>query len=264
MRIYVLTISEKTITDFFSFIPNRRVSFEVFQGFDGRSTEEIEFERYFNVQKFYKRWNYKPGRGEMACAISHHSIYRKIVASKDSFALILEDDFQLNDELGFQEFINNFDNEINYKNFDILVVGYSRFTHKNLKIFNMTNPYVGKAIRYLDWFLRSRRSQTCCGTVGYIISRDYAKRYLESNQTPWFVADQWDEHEALGAKILHLDPPIIWETLGNPDGLITKDREKLKIKVTEPIFEYEFLDYLKYPYRLFKKYFFQITYHFEK
>ncbi|MBR3085715.1 MAG: glycosyltransferase family 25 protein [Kiritimatiellae bacterium] len=65
------------------------------EGGDGRAMPEAEREKAVSRFRWWCARGYRARDGEIGCALSHQSVYRRMVAEKIPFACILEDDIEL-------------------------------------------------------------------------------------------------------------------------------------------------------------------------
>jgi len=244
--VYILTI-ESDYKIPLEFIKNSNgINVSIYKGFDAKKLNDINILEYFDSMRFQKKWNYSIEKTACACMISHNNIYKTILVSEHDYAIILEDDFLCSRGIDASLF------ESIETPWDILILGYSRFTKKNLSIYNLTNPLINKEVLNLKYTVSKRVNDTTCGTIGYVIKKSYVEKLLRINNIPWFVADQWDEHAKIGADIMYLDPPLVWEKTSNNISAISSERKTSGTNEVKPIFKYTLTDYLKYPFRYIK------------
>ncbi|WP_422667707.1 glycosyltransferase family 25 protein [Candidatus Methylopumilus planktonicus] len=117
-----------------------------------------------NLGEVKEEYNVMIGPGELCCSLSHRFIWQKIVNSKESYALILEDDIVISKHLK-----------------DVLSkITLSKFAFKLLRIETRNESVRFGDVRYsLDERFKIRRTyNNAVGTAGYIISRDFCKTLL--------------------------------------------------------------------------------------
>ena len=68
------------------------LSAEFVEAVDARGMTEREKNVFFDTELFCKRYVKEVRPGEIGCTLSHQKCYRKLVESRDKYALILEDD----------------------------------------------------------------------------------------------------------------------------------------------------------------------------
>ena len=74
---------------------------EVVEAVDGKKLIEEENDFLFDRKRFIREYAREPATGEIGCTLSHRECYRRLLASDNEYALILEDDvrFMFPDDL---------------------------------------------------------------------------------------------------------------------------------------------------------------------
>ncbi|MEW5290179.1 glycosyltransferase family 25 protein [Erwinia papayae] len=134
-------------------------------------------------------------KGEIGCALSHLHIYSSILASNLDYALILEDDAVLNEEL-----IPN------------LTTISTIISNKKAEIFLLSqadavNRYIRKKTSPGKFYYRLSYGS---GGHAYIINNIAARKIIECNLPVKFEADRWtDFRESIGLKVWCCEKSII-------------------------------------------------------
>ena len=68
------------------------LSAEFVEAVDARGMTDKDKNDFFNTELFCKRYVKEVRPGEIGCTLSHQKCYRKLVESREKYALILEDD----------------------------------------------------------------------------------------------------------------------------------------------------------------------------
>lgn len=151
----------------------------------GKSLSNEVFIGLNNKGKILRR-GYKPTPGEVGCTLSHIKAIKAIQENDQSWSCILEDDAILDER--FKNFINNFDgNKLSDDNLYILGGQNGLITEKFISksIFSkikISNQFFYKVVRS-----EKSVSRTCC----YLVSRNFAKKYVEYSNKNFFLADDW-------------------------------------------------------------------------
>lgn len=129
--------------------------------------------------------------GELGCALSHLSCYEAFLASEAGWALILEDDAELPDDL--IALLDELTEQANHWELDAFNLGPVRKF-----VFGRSRPVLGyhivDPIRILN-------------THAYLINRSAAKAMLTHNTPVGFMADDWATYRQLsGLRLAALDP----------------------------------------------------------
>jgi len=74
------------------------IPFSIVEAVNGMSLSQEELETLYDRKKALRLFNRELSKGEIGCALSHMSIYKKIVTENIPYALILEDDAKILDD----------------------------------------------------------------------------------------------------------------------------------------------------------------------
>lgn len=101
MKIYVINLKESTerrvrITRQLSELG---LPFEIVDGVRGADLSEAERRAQYSDVRFRRKYGRTATNGEIGCSLSHVAVYRKVIAAKLPFALVLEDDAWLTPDL---------------------------------------------------------------------------------------------------------------------------------------------------------------------
>jgi glycosyl transferase family 25 len=161
-------------------------------------------------------------RTEIACALSHIQIAKKIIEQNLDYAIILEDDAELT--LDFKMFLKDFALEKNM--FDFLILGsFSSNQFFNDKVKTSVSPYVlveKESITYLDKielnignvfahrsYYPSQQLDYVHGTHAYMISYAGAKKLIELNFPVVVEADNIWNYYSDKCNILFTNPILV-------------------------------------------------------
>ena len=176
------------------------MNYEIIEAVDGQELPEDLSEVY--DEQTSKHVHRVLKKTEVACALSHINIARKIVEQNLDYAIILEDDAE--PTVDFKNFIRDFDLEPN--KFDFLILGsFSSNQFFNGKLKTKESPYKlieKQSITYLDKIefnignvsihkthYPSQKLDYVHGTHGYMLSNAGAKKLLEINYPVIVEAD---------------------------------------------------------------------------
>lgn len=137
------------------------------------------FHRFWHNPISCCSYNTYYSNNEYGCAISHISIYQKIVNEKIPYALIVEDDALLKSE--FSNIVKNLDEIIKSKDLDLLYLYCDDRLHsfsKPEKIgVNLNNVFIKRiGVPGWDWFFNRRK--IVYTTAAYVITYEGAKKIL--------------------------------------------------------------------------------------
>jgi glycosyl transferase family 25 len=175
-------------------------NYEIIKAVDGQTLHE-DLSKIYNKEVSLKL-NRELKRTEIACALSHIEIAKRIVVNNLDYAIVLEDDTDLT--IKFKHFVENFNLESN--KFDFLIMGWfssNQFYNTKLKI--KTAPYTvvdSRGITYLDnieynigdisihkAFYPSLYLDFISASHAYVMSNEGAKKLIELNYPVTLQAD---------------------------------------------------------------------------
>lgn len=166
------------------------LSAEFVEAVDARGMTEREKNVFFDTELFCKRYVKEVRPGEIGCTLSHQKCYRKLVESRDKYALILEDDIVIR------------------HNIDTLVPEIE-------KLLNTDEPRVILLSGWY-WYLGTKtiKQHYCLARVydaflthAYIINREAASLLIE--QRPFITADDWFYIRKKGVKLYAVLPHLL-------------------------------------------------------
>ena len=172
-KVFVINLdrSKKRLLNISSQLEKLGIPFERFPAVDGNGI--INQELYFNKKRFKLECLHDVVPGEVGCSLSHIKIWRRIVDSKIPFALVLEDDVDLDKELPC------FLSSQEFKKADFLKLDFDpdKYTGSQPK----TIQAIGKEVIECDLAPYS--------AAGYIISKKAASIFLSSTKNMYYPID---------------------------------------------------------------------------
>ena len=153
-------------------LDDKRLSYELFLGIDGRSGIPAEYENLIDRQSAQETLGRPMSDPEFSCALSHNKIYHKIIEREISCAIILEDDITISDQS-----VPFFDN-ISYRSCDMLLLGHSKGRFSRRKVAN-----VGDGLHAHKILLASY------GTTGYMVTSFVARWFTKVSHKISYVVD---------------------------------------------------------------------------
>ncbi|PKH23586.1 hypothetical protein CIG19_09140 [Enterobacterales bacterium CwR94] len=129
--------------------------------------------------------------GEFGCALSHISIYKKMVDEKISVALILEDDVSLNENAR-----------------DVLDMIENKISSDEIILLNSAKQYLNRPIHKMNGYTTYPIIEADL-TCSYVITLAAAESMLKFLYPVWLAADRWPFfRENNVAKISFINPPL--------------------------------------------------------
>ncbi|QGP56123.1 Glycosyltransferase family 25 (LPS biosynthesis protein) [Piscirickettsia salmonis] len=162
-------------------LQNKGIDFEFIKAVDGKLLTDKELKKWYCNKSSMQFMQRELIKAEVACALSHINLYKKIVDEKISGAVILEDDIKVADN--FKDIIQQTHLNTNATQSVVIQMNYHKYYLPLLKkeIFQEYNAYPIKPI----W---SRAATTC----GYYITYKAAKDLLSYYDKVWHVIDHWN------------------------------------------------------------------------
>lgn len=186
------------------------LNYEIYRAVDGHSLSEDFLKK--NVLDYGNNFLTK---GEIGCTLSHIRIYEKIIQEGLDYALILEDDAVLDDNIN--PLLAAFESQQNVIREGVyLLTGNFSYVENQCKSIASFNFYPIKQ---------------AFGTTGYIVTRQAAKKLVDFLLPVKFVADAFEAfHSIAGVRVYATIPHIV--TTNDKDRVFSSlEQERL------PLFE---------------------------
>lgn len=164
--------------------------------------------------------------GEASCTLSHYACYKKLLASDQNYALIVEDDIGFIENASFDELLKK-------------VVKYVENEEPAvLQLFSFFD-YMGKGL-YVNEEQMVYKTYKSASTTIYLMNKQ-AARLIVSEGLPYWIADDWSLFRRKGLCLYALYPSFVYhnETLGSSIGW--DDRKKRKLRVPRSWLEFRAL-----------------------
>lgn len=192
------------------------INYEFIRAVNGKQLSDEE------IAQHTQPLNYAFKAGEIGCALSHLSIYRKIVDENIPQALILEDDALLTDHLP----VVLSSPALQLDASDPMLVLLSR-----------VNKYVNSAVAAVTESASLYPVYSATTSHAYVINLEAAKRLLTLLYPVWMAADKWclfEEYGAFRLLAIHPAPVLLHEvaqqtTIQQIDDVEKHNRQKREI-----------------------------------
>lgn len=179
------------------------LNFEFIKAVNGKNLKNIDYYISFSRNKVTQGLKRELVPGEIGCILSHQNIYKKVINNKLEYALILEDDVDISDDIHIA-----FDNVKNLPiDWDIFFIGYHGKLNEDLQI-------EGKHIYQINSkYSVSKLSQKPYGTYGYIVSYKGAKKLLSKSNTfelpmDWYTGDLTLNSYAIDRQLIFINKKL--------------------------------------------------------
>jgi len=152
-------------------LDNLDLKAEFFEAVNGNSLTQEEIDRVYQKNVAIREFKRELSRGEIGCALSHLSIYKKMIEQNIEKAVILEDDAVLCKD--FPEILQHL--EQLPEDAECLLFGYDAEIAK--EIFLYTSFWGSK--KYYGKYRLKKFVKVAFGTYGYMITRQGAEKLLK-------------------------------------------------------------------------------------
>ena len=176
MNIFVISL--KTATDrrkkITATMKKLGLDFEFFDAVDGRNGLPKKYQPMIDRTQAKKRLGKNMSEGEIACALSHALVYKKIVDKKIQHSIILEDDCIIDKD--FAKMVKNKLCEKSCNDFIYLYHLYGRAVY-------------GTKNKFLNGYNTVKLAKTPTGAVGYYLTLETAEKLLQKVLPISWVSD---------------------------------------------------------------------------
>lgn len=199
---------------------------EIIEAVNGKELGREKLGKIFDFKKCGKYLSVDIALGEIGCTLSHFECYKKLLASDQNYALIVEDDIGF---IGNGPFDGLLQKALRYVDCEKPVV---------LLLFSFFD-YMGKDM-YFDNEYKVYKTFKAASTTIYLINKQ-AARIIVSGGMPYWVADDWSLFRRKGISIYALHPSFVYhkETLDSSIGW--DDRKKRVLRFPRSWMEFQFL-----------------------
>lgn len=156
---------------------------EIVEAVNGRRMSSEDVKKNFDVLKFTYRYRRTPKRGEIGCVHSHRECYKRLLASDEEFALVLEDDVVF----FYPERVDSLIKEM---------AGKMKSAQPHIISFTTHAIYYTKSVHLVDNF-SFYRLWDAYGACAYLINKKAAERLLKASR-PSIVADDFTYMKRIG------------------------------------------------------------------
>lgn len=195
------------------------LDFELITAIEGKKLKDID--KYINLNKLkcIENINRELTPGEIGCILSHQLIYKKILDENITYALILEDDINLNLNINILK-------EINFEEltFDTLLLGYSGALMEDLYLKNTV------LMKINNIYSICKLKEQAYGTYGYIVSLNGAKKLLKQTSTFTLPIDHHTGNYKSNKVLIFEDQLIFVNKELSDKSTITEERNVMEAK----------------------------------
>ena len=175
---------------------------EFIEAVNGKELTQEQIEIGFDEGLAYRRYGRELNRGEIGCTLSHYKCYKKLLNSEDKYALIIEDDITILNDLSV---ITEMEPLLN-TNEPLVLFLSGDYWYKN-EIKGISNREI---LSVYD----------AVGTYAYFINKAGAKLILEKNIKASCAADNWSLYRSQGLKMKAIYPYLIDANIESFDSTI--------------------------------------------
>jgi glycosyl transferase family 25 len=150
---------------------DKSLDFRYIKAVYGKDLSDSEIEKVYNKKVSIKNNGRELTKGEIGCALSHISIYKKIIEDNIKNAIIFEDDITITDN--FISVINSIKNLP--QDWELILLGYYSQVSNELE----SKSSLRKRKKIFKNIKAVRLVQIAYGTHGYMINQKGAKKLLK-------------------------------------------------------------------------------------
>lgn len=189
---------------------------ELIEAVNGKELGQEKLSKLFDFKKSKKYLTIDMALGEVGCTLSHYECYKKLLASDQNYALIVEDDLGF---IGNGPYDDQLKKAIRYVEQEKPVV---------LQLFSFFD-YLGKGQFFDDEHQVYKTFKSALTTI-YLINK-HAARIMLSDGLPYWIADDWSLFRRKGIHTYALYPSFAYHndaTFGSSIGWDTRKKRILR------------------------------------
>ncbi|WP_455637977.1 glycosyltransferase family 25 protein [Parabacteroides sp.] len=162
---------------------------------DGRALGTEKLGKLFDFKKNKSYQSNGLALGEVGCTLSHYECYKRLLASDQKYALIVEDDIGFKGNEPFDDLLGRVVQYVNCKE-PVVIQLFSFFDYMG-KGFPVNNKY------------KVYKTYKSASTTIYLINKP-AARIIVSAGLPYWIADDWSLFRRLGVRTYALYPSFAY------------------------------------------------------
>lgn len=188
------------------------IDYEIIDAVDGRKMTDEEKNNSFDIKYAEKFYGREVKSGEIGCTLSHQKCYKTITERNLSYALILEDDFDITEPIS--DILKDIE-KVLLTDDPVLILLSGRFYFTKKEKLSNTSKKLGKVV---DAYL----------SHAYLINKAAAK--IAFTEKPWFMADNWKYFKNKGINVMGLIPHCIDQNRDLPSEIMGGYFREFKFK----------------------------------
>ena len=167
---------------------------EIIKACEGRTLSENELKKIANIEFFRQRYGIQATLPALGCSISHYNVYKKIVQSNIKYALILEDDAILSEDLA--SVLSQFQSIFYSQTPTVMLLTPDFIYHKDEVVENKNDFQV---VKVRNGYM----------TSGYLINYAGANLLLRVQSPVKYIADDWGVFQLNGLELYGVTPHLV-------------------------------------------------------
>lgn len=198
------------------------VAFRIEDALDARTLTDAQFEQLYDDRAARERYGRSMTRAEVACFLSHRSVWKRI-ADSGRAAVVLEDDATF-DAPFFDNFLHVRECDLS-RIADIVQLGRSKLRRQSAASVAVREP-LRRATSISGMRVGFPFKQWTSGAVGYWMTAQAAQRALEHTVgRVTALLDDWPFHrDEIGLRVAELRPYLVWEAFETMPSSIEAER----------------------------------------
>lgn len=196
---------------------------------NGKKLGRDKLDELFDYKKSKRYQSVDLAPGEIGCTLSHYECYKRLLASDQEIALIVEDDIGFDDNTQLEDLLEE-------------AFRYMEREEPLALLLLSFYEYTGNGTKLKDNYVVHTVYKAALTTI-YLINKQ-AARIIVSTGPPYWIADDWSLFRRKGIRIHALCPSAAYHkdgTLGSTIGW--DERQKRKLRMPRSFSEFEmFMD----------------------
>lgn len=190
---------------------------EWIEAVNGKRLGKEKLSKLFDYKKSKRYQSVDLAPGEIGCTLSHYECYKRLLASDQEIALIVEDDIGFDDDIQLADLLEE-------------AFRYMEREEPMVLLLLSFYDYTGKGTKLKDNYIVHNVYKAALTTI-YLINKQ-AARIIVSAEPPYWIADDWSLFRRKGVHVRAIWPSAAYHKDGSLGSTIGWDeRQKRKVRI---------------------------------